>query len=72
MVHPDIGGEPAQDARQGIMGAAVQRRLVKIPALVTGPQRVLELVLDVEQPDANRTCKKRDRQLIWTIQVSRP
>ncbi len=63
MVHPDIGGEPTQDVRQVIMGAAVQGRLVKTPALVTGPEGVLELVLDVEQPDANRTCEKRDRQL---------
>ena len=63
MVRPDIGGEPAQDARQVIVGAAVQRRLVKIPALVTGPEGILELVLNVEQPDANRTCEKRDRRL---------
>ena len=48
MVHPDIGGKPAQDVRQVIMGAAAQRRLVKIPALVMGPEGVLELVLDVE------------------------
>ena len=53
MVHPDIGSEPAQDARQVIMRTAVQRRLMKIPALVTGPEGILELVLDVEQPDAN-------------------
>ena len=63
MVHPDIGGKPAQDVRQVIMGAAAQRRLVKIPALVMGPESVLELVLDVKQPNANRTCEKRDRQL---------
>jgi hypothetical protein len=48
MVHPDIGGEPTQDVRQVIMGAAVQRRLVKIPALVMSLEGVLELVLDVE------------------------
>ena len=69
MVHPDIGGEPAQDVRQVIMGAAVQCRLVKIPSLVMGPDGVLELVLDVEQPDANRTCENRDGQLYkqeWT------
>jgi hypothetical protein len=28
-----------------------------------GPESVLELVLDVKQPNANRTCEKRDRQL---------
>ena len=60
MVHPDIGGEPTQDVRQVIMGAAVQRRLVKIPARVLGPEGILELVLDVEQPDSNRICEKHD------------
>ena len=59
MVHPDIGREPAQDVRQFIMGAAVQRRLVKIPSLLRGPEGALELVLDVEQPDTNGTCEQR-------------
>ena len=63
MVHPDIGSEPAQDARQVVMRAAVQGRLMKIPALVTGPEGILELVLDIEQPDANGAREKRDRQL---------
>ena len=54
MVQPDIGGKPAQDVRQVIMGSAAQRRLVKIPALVMGPESVLELVLDV-----NVSCPPR-------------
>jgi hypothetical protein len=58
MMHPDIGGEPAQDARQIVMRAAVQRRLVKIPALVMGPERILELVLDVEQPDPQSNLRE--------------
>src|ERR1700733_974539 len=45
------------------MRTALQRSNVKIPALVTGPESIFELVLDVEQPNANRTCEKRDRQL---------
>ena len=60
---PDIGGEPTQDVLQVIMEAAVQRRLVKIAALVMGPEGVLELVLDVEQPHTKGTCEQRDRQL---------
>src|SRR4051812_34767545 len=63
MVHSDIGAEPAQDARQVIMRAAVQPGVVTIPTLVTSPKGVLELMLDIEQPDANRSGKKRDRQL---------
>ncbi len=40
-----------------------QPGFVKIPALVMGPERILELVLDIEQPDADRGGDKRDRQL---------
>jgi len=29
VVHPDIGGEPTQDAWEIVMGAAMQRRIVK-------------------------------------------
>ena len=36
---------------------------MEIPVFVTGPEGILELVLDVEQPDTNRTRKKRNRQL---------
>jgi hypothetical protein len=32
------------------MRAAVQRRLVKSPALLVGPEGAFELVLDVEHP----------------------
>ena len=32
VMHADIGGEPAQDARQVVVRAAVQRRLVQVPA----------------------------------------
>ena len=63
MVHPDIGGEPTQDAWEIVMGAAMQRRIVKVPAIATGPEGVLKLMLNVEQLDANRTCQKRDRHL---------
>ena len=44
------------------MRATLQRSIVKILALIIGPEGVLELVLDVEQPDANRSCQDRDRQ----------
>jgi hypothetical protein len=48
MVYSDIGGKPAQDAWQVIMRTAVQPGFVKIPALIMGPERILELVLDIE------------------------
>jgi hypothetical protein len=55
VVHSDIGGEPAQNMRQVIVGAPTQRRFVKIPVLITIPEGVFELVLDIEQPDADRS-----------------
>ena len=63
MMNADIGGEPAQDAGQHIIRAAVQRGLVQIPVLVVGPHGVLELVLDVEQPHADRGRQQHDRQM---------
>lgn len=62
VVHPDIGGEPAQDARQIIVRTAVQCRLLGGPVVVVLPECILELVLDIEQPDAERRCEKRNRQ----------
>ena len=61
VVHPDIGGEPAQDARQNIVRTAVQCRLLGGPVVVVLPECILELVLDIEQPDAERRCEKRNR-----------
>ena len=63
VVHADISGEPAQDRRQVIVRTPAQRRLVKIPALVMGPEGVFELVLDVEQPDADRSSEERNRKV---------
>ncbi len=59
----DIGGEPAQHAGQHIIRAAVQRGLVQVPGPVVFPQRMLELVLHVEQPDAEGRGQDRDRQM---------
>ena len=39
MMNADIGGEPAQDAGQHVIRAAVQRDLVQIPVLVVRPTR---------------------------------
>ena len=63
VVNADIGSEPAQRARQGIMGAAVKRRLLQVPCSVADPYGVLELVLDIEQPDTNRGREHYDWQM---------
>ena len=54
VVDADIGGEPAQHARQVEVRAAVQRRLRGSSSPPSLPVGVLELVLDVEQPDPDR------------------
>jgi hypothetical protein len=62
VMHADIGREPAQHDRQIVVRTAVQRRLVQIPFLVGRPERILELVLNVEQPDPERSadrCRRR-------------
>ena len=63
VVDADVRCEPAQDTGQVIVGTAMHRSFVKAPGLVTGPRRVLELVLDIEQPDPNRRRQNHDRQV---------
>src|SRR6266446_6170432 len=45
------------------MGAAVKRRLLQIPCSVADPYGVLELVLDIEQPDTDRGREHHDWQM---------
>ena len=59
VVNADVCREPAQDTRQVIVGTAMQRRFVKTPGLPMGPGSALELVLDIEQPDADRRRQNR-------------
>src|SRR6516165_10319666 len=63
MMHTDIGREPAQNARQLIMGATMKRCLVQVPARSVSPKRLLELMLNVEEPNANGRRQKRNRQM---------
>src|SRR6266511_6388173 len=42
------------------MRAAVERRRVQVPGPILGPERALELMLDVEQPDPDGSSKKRN------------
>ena len=59
----DVGGEPAQHRRQVEMRAALHRTGLEAPARVPLPVGVLVLVLDVEQPDADRRGQPGDRRL---------
>ena len=69
VVHADIGRKPAQDVRQLVMRAAMKCRPVQIPCPAFVPERVLELVLDVEQPDASTSAgqtlsRQRNRDVV--------
>src|SRR5579871_5930168 len=46
-----------------IIGTSMQRSFVKTPGLVVGPGGALELVLNIEQPDADRRRQNGDRQV---------
>src|ERR1700730_1504556 len=60
VVDADICGEPAQDTGQGIGRAATKRRHVQVPVPLMRPNGILELVLDIEQPDPDRGRKQHD------------
>jgi hypothetical protein len=61
MVHADIGGEPAQYGWQIVMRAAVERRARKTPIPGFRPERVLELMLHIEQPHTDRPGEDGNR-----------
>ena len=63
VMNADVRRELAQDTRQVIVRTAMQRGFVKTPGLIEGPRRVLELVLDIEQPYACRATEYRNRQM---------
>ena len=63
MVDADIAGEPAQRQRQVVMRGAVQCGRRKLPVIALRPVGLLELVLDIEQPDADGAGNQHGRQL---------
>jgi len=63
MMKANIGSEPAQDDRKIVMRTAVKGSLMYVPSLSASPKRVLELVLNIEQPDPERSADQRDRQM---------
>ncbi len=65
----DVPTEPLQDERQLVKGAALQTSLHKFPAFVVVPVGRVKIVLDVEQPDPDRTTDHEDRQLHHEISL---
>ena len=59
----DIAGEPGKSRRQLIMRTAAKRGFVKAPIAVVRPKRVLELMLDLEEPHRDRAANHHDRVL---------
>ena len=63
MVQPDVAGQPLQQPRQLQVGAALHGRLQVLPAGVGLPVGVLELVLHVEEEDADHRGEVLDGQV---------
>src|SRR5215470_14051102 len=59
VVRADVRREPAQNSRQVVIRASTKRRLRKIPFWTMRPERLLELMLYVKQPDPHRARKER-------------
>src|SRR5579872_4934647 len=53
VMEPDPAGEPVQKIRQVVQGAALEGRGLEIPLAAALPVGVGELMLDVEEPDAD-------------------
>jgi len=63
VMNADIGGEPAQEARQGVVRAAVKCHRLEIPRFVVSPYGIFKLVLNIEQPDTGGGREQHDWQM---------
>jgi hypothetical protein len=68
VMHPDIACEPSQRRWQFIVGASIESRFMEAPLAVMSPKRVLELMLNIKEPDGDRLpsarqAEKRRRRL---------
>src|SRR5438309_1170179 len=63
MMNADVSAEPAQQGWQIVIRASVQRCVLLDPCSIAFPERVLELVLDIEQPDPDGGGKQHDRKM---------
>jgi hypothetical protein len=52
VVEADVAREPLQHAWQFVVRTALQRRIGEVPGFPARPVRALELMLDIEQPQA--------------------
>ena len=63
VMHPDMTCEPCQSRRKFVVGASLERRFVKAPVAVVSPKRILELMLDIEEPYGDRGAYDHHRRL---------
>src|SRR5258708_10812819 len=63
MVEADVAGHPVQDPRQIIERGALECRRLEGPACPAIPISLLALMLDVEEPDADRSGEQDNRQI---------
>src|SRR5436305_2049591 len=61
VMEPDVPGEELEDPRKPKIRAALKCRLVEAPVVVLLPVGVLELVLDIEEPDPGRAREEKRR-----------
>ena len=62
MVKANVAGEPLQDTRQSVVGAAFAGS-TEIPFVVRLPVCMLILMLNIEEPATNRRTKSYDREV---------
>lgn len=60
VMNANIGGEPAQQAWQRVVRAAVKGDLLPVPGAFVSPHGMFELVLHIEHPDADRSSEQHD------------
>ena len=63
VMHPDITREPGKGRWQLIVRTPMKRRFVKAPIAIVGPKRILELMLDIEEPHGDRGADDNH----WTL-----
>ena len=63
VVVADVSGEPLKDSRKVVVAASSHGGGRVVPVVTGGPVRVLELVLDVEQPETEKRSNGHHGQL---------
>ena len=63
VVEADVAAEPLQNRRKLVIRAALQPGFEEVPVFVPLPEGAREVVLHIEQPDADRRGNRQDRDL---------